>query len=66
MTYQFYKIYVIKLVNIYIYIYMMTLIIENMKDLRKKKFVRFYNFILRIFLSSNKKVNITKNKIKLY
>ena len=45
---------------------MMTLIIENMKDLRKKKFVRFYNFILRIFLSSNKKVNITKNKIKLY
>ena len=62
MTYQFYKIYVIKLVNIY----MMTLIIENMKDLRKKKFIRFYNFILRIFLSSNKKVNITKNKIKLY
>lgn len=39
---------------------MMTLIIENMKDLRKKEFIHFYNFILQIFLSLNKKVNIKK------
>lgn len=32
-----------------------------MKDLRKKEFIHFYNFILQIFLSLNKKVNIKNN-----